>query len=755
MSRINNCIAFFKHQPFALAFFLLLFFALLLNLTIYKDFSITNDEPMHHVHGKVILDYYLGTDSTAALSPLDSNGKIIITHLPKRDPKIRGMNFFGGFPDLVVAVFIRMFPDADEYYLRHLITSFWGLLALLFAGILAKTISGWRAAFLAALILWLSPRFFGHSFYNPKDLPFATSYLIGLYLIVKITQALPRFNWKAISIFILVCGISIAIRVSGMLLIACFALSVFMWWLMESYQNKFSPNQFLRALYLLIFVIVISVAGFYATTLFWPFASKQTTALFSILSRLSNFEGFNAYELYFGKRYASADNPWHYGFVWTFITLPLTYLSGLLCLGFLFSKHIESGNIQLKNLFIALLLFAALFPPIYVIIRQSVLYNEARHILFIVPPFAVLAAIGFNRLFTYLQKTVFLYLGIGLFAVFTIEPALWMYRNHPLQGLYFSPIIGGEDGAFKKFDFDYWGFSAKPALEWVAENLTTTDAGPIRLRKFYGEHLILSHFIQSSYPNIFLVNDYRPENWDYEIRFTVEGKWDSTLLNRWPLPETIHEIKVDNTPVCAIIKNPHLNRLNELNEKLNSSENFAELVNTGLEFYKLGDYHRSIKSTLKAISINPNNAIAYNNLCSSYNQLKMYEKAEKAGLKAVSLDTANLLARSNLAMSRQGLNYLKANPRTSNDFLNLSYFNYLQNDIEESINMCFEALKLDPSNPLTYNNLCSFYNILGEFEKARIACEKAIALDPDYVQAKNNLKVSLEEIEKAKNLPRK
>jgi hypothetical protein len=430
-----------RKEPWRAAFLGLMAVAFLLICSIYKDFSITNDEPIHHVHGQVILDYFLGNDSTAGLSPIDSSGKLIRTFNPARDEYIRGMNFFGGFPDLLIAAMVKALPDADEYYIRHFMTALWGLLALFVAGLIARMIGGWRAAFLAALILWLSPRFFGHSFYNPKDLPFAAAYLTGLYFIMAIVQRLPRFAWKHIALFIPFLGISIATRVSGLLLPAYLGLALFVWWWMNYRSAAFEKQGILAGFKLLLLTVFVGFSGYAATTLFWPFAAENFAGPFKVLGKLTHFEVFDAYELYFGRWYNSPKNPWHYVFVWTFITLPLTYVLGLVLSPLLFRK--EGGRAAEGNFVVlatGLLLFAALFPPLYVIIKKSVVYNEARHLLFIVPPLAVITALSFDRIFRLLRNTAFQYLAIAVFLVFTLEPARWMLRNHPNQGMYFSPL---------------------------------------------------------------------------------------------------------------------------------------------------------------------------------------------------------------------------------------------------------------------------------------------------------------------------
>jgi tetratricopeptide (TPR) repeat protein len=750
MSKGLKYINIIKRHPFKYAFAGLILLALMVNISIYKDFSITNDEPIHHVHGQVILDYYLGNDSTAVLSPIDSSGNLIKTFTALRDAKIRGMNFFGGFPDLIVAAVAKIFPTTDQYHIRHLVTSFWGLLALIFAGLLARLISNWRAAFMAALILWLSPRFFGHSFYNPKDLPFAAIYIIALFLILKTIKSLPRFNWKAIAFLILSIGVSVAIRVSGMLLIAYLAMAMFAWWLLQKQVKPWGRLHIIRGIYLFVLTLLIAFAAYFSTTLFWPYASVNVWAPLLILPRLTNFELFNSFELYFGRWYNSNENPWHYGVVWTFASLPLTYLLAVFLYPVLFLKKNVKGE-PFILIAIGLLLFAAIFPLIYVILKNSVIYNEARHLLFIVPVFAVLTALSFERLFSMLQRTSYYFLSIAVFVAFTTEPALWILKNHPLQGMYFSPIIGGTQGAFKRLEFDYWGVSTKPALEWIANNTGATEQAPVRVKMFFGESIKARHFIVKYYPNLIFIPGNQLDNWDYEIKFTVEAKFDSTLIFNWPPEGTIHEIKAGGAPIAAIIKNPWLGKINNLEERINSASNANEMITIGLEAYSIGDYHRCIKATKKALVFDPENAIAWNNLCSAYNRLRMFELAVNAGKEALRIQPDFPLAKANLQQSITGMMVFESEPRTAGDYLSMSYYLFLQQDYTNGILMCFEALRLEPKNANAFNNLCSFYNLMGEYEKAKEACEQALQIDPDFILAKNNLGESLKGLENLKS----
>jgi hypothetical protein len=53
-------------------------------------------------------------------------------------------------------------------------------------------------------------------------------------------------------------------------------------------------------------------------------------------------------------------------------------------------------------------------------------------------------------------------LGLGL-----LEPALFQWRNHPNQAVYFNALAGGPRGAFGRYELDYWGNSVLQAARWA------------------------------------------------------------------------------------------------------------------------------------------------------------------------------------------------------------------------------------------------------------------------------------------------
>ena len=57
--------------------------------------------------------------------------------------------------------------------------------------------------------------------------------------------------------------------------------------------------------------------------------------------------------------------------------------------------------------------------------------------------------------------------GAVLLALGMAEPLLFQVRNHPNQIIYFTPLMGGPQAAFARYDMDYWGNSVLQAVEWT------------------------------------------------------------------------------------------------------------------------------------------------------------------------------------------------------------------------------------------------------------------------------------------------
>lgn len=111
----------------------------------------------------------------------------------------------------------------------------------------------------------------------------------------------------------------------------------------------------------------------------------------------------------------------------------------------------------------------AVLPVLLVIVKGSALYDGIRHLLFVSPILAVLAASGWaawllERDRPWLRRSAAALLAAGLVHVLAVH-----VRFHPNQTAYFNELVGGPRGAFAKFDMDYWGNCMLEAVAWSAE----------------------------------------------------------------------------------------------------------------------------------------------------------------------------------------------------------------------------------------------------------------------------------------------
>jgi hypothetical protein len=111
---------------------------------------------------------------------------------------------------------------------------------------------------------------------------------------------------------------------------------------------------------------------------------------------------------------------------------------------------------------LALLWFV--LPLLGIIADKSVLYDNFRQVLFLLPPLFVTAGIALQALFSKLKWGWLK----GLFLLAVLIPGLYAdVTLHPYQYVYYNSFVGGEAGAFRKFNLDYWATSYREAAQYV------------------------------------------------------------------------------------------------------------------------------------------------------------------------------------------------------------------------------------------------------------------------------------------------
>lgn len=413
--------------------------ALLLPLMLWvsPDYGVTWDELPRQAYGEKIWQFYQGQKGPDDFKP---------------DPT--GGHLYGGLFDVTAVGLQRRLP-LDPYVVRHALNAVAGWLGLVFCGLLAARLGGRTAGLLAMLLLATAPRYWGDAMNNPKDLPFAAAATAALAVLAGVPARYPVLPLARALTLGLAIGLALAIRPGGLLFLAYagLVLAVQTW-----RARDWTPRHLATTAAMLLLTTAL------ATTLplpVWPWLQQHPyTGLLEALAGVSHFE-WSGTMIFQGADVHSRRLPWTYVPVWLLYTTPLVLLAGgLLALPALGRR--TPGRAGAWGL-----LGAAAFPVGYVIARHSTLYDGIRHLLFIVPPLAALAALGWTALLGARPDAVRWGAALAL-AVGLAEPVAFSLRNHPHQIVYFNPLLGGPRAAAGRFELDYWGNCLFPAQQQIA-----------------------------------------------------------------------------------------------------------------------------------------------------------------------------------------------------------------------------------------------------------------------------------------------
>ncbi|MEM9916790.1 MAG: glycosyltransferase [Bacteroidota bacterium] len=537
------------------------------------DYGISGDEDVQKIYGEKILSYFeTDGEDDSALS-------------------YRNLYYYGGLFDYQAAWFNKYISWFDEYDTRHLLNSLVGFLLMLFTGLLARELSqSWKVAFFALLFMALSPRIFGHSMNNPKDIPFAAAYVFTLLHLIRFLKQLPSPGTKTVLMVIIGIAAAINVRVGGILLIAYFGLFTIMTVLLRpELRVQLSNTKFLIRMTSVGLFIVL--ASYFCGMLYWPYALQAPFSNpFTALSEMSNFST-SIRMLFQGEHLWSDEIAWYYIPLWIIISAPLFLLTGVLLFLVMCLTQLDRDK-RLPVLFIA---FTTIFPLAYAIYKGSSLYDGMRHFLFICPSLAVFSALGWKLLQDWQPGKVFGYASTAVLVALLAIPAFKMVKNHPYQYIYFNELIGGTDAAYGYYETDYWMNSMKGLCDWLIEN-------DERFKKQETVTILtnctvpVNHYIKKVNPNT-SVNYIRYRNrnqktGDYFLFFSRFVNKDLILSGAWPPKDVIYTEKVDDTVIGAV------------------SRIDTKYDNEGFKAEKAGNLDEAIVQYTKELEVHPKNELA-------------------------------------------------------------------------------------------------------------------------------------------------
>ena len=202
----------------AFLLFLIFFFT---GLSTFKDYGISVDEEYGRYAGFYWLNYILSFTSFDELKNIVGIklNEINDFTLGPALEVVANNPYYGVVFDLPLALIEVIFKvdDSKEYFhLRHLLTFLlFFVSSIFFYKLLLNRFLNYNIALIGTLFFVLSPRIYGHSFFNNKDIVFLSLATIALYYCFK---SLEKLSYKNLFILAIFAALSTAQRVLGIFL---------------------------------------------------------------------------------------------------------------------------------------------------------------------------------------------------------------------------------------------------------------------------------------------------------------------------------------------------------------------------------------------------------------------------------------------------------------------------------------------------------------------------------------------------------
>ena len=428
---------------------------LLLGLALAGDYGINHDEETHRDMARVNLNYALGK-GYGNERPIPSD------------------RFYGVAFELPLLLAERSLGSENYYHIHRLrltVIHLFFLVGGLFCYLLAYRLFNNRLIALFALLLFLlHPRIYAHSFFNSKDPPFLTMFVIALYLVER------AFRKDTLAVFLLLglaVGLLTNLRIMGLLLFAAvIGLRAFDVIAARSWAE--------RREILITSGLFIAAAGltWYALS---PNAWSQPWDYLTGALLLAADHPHSPPTLFQGALIPSNELPPHYALTWFLIsTPPPALLLGLVGIAALAGRALTRPGAILRNSplrFRCLLLACFALPLLGIALTGSNIYQGWRLLYFIYAPFLLLAAGGLHWLAAALSPRR-LYAAArpwrlaGAYAIAALAlalTALQMAQLHPLQQVYFNFLVDRTTPHHleSRYEMDYWGLATRPGLEYI------------------------------------------------------------------------------------------------------------------------------------------------------------------------------------------------------------------------------------------------------------------------------------------------
>ena len=345
------------------------------------------------------------------------------------------------------------------YLLRYLLTHLFFLTGGFCGALLVYRLFHSRGlALLALLVFVLQPRLYAHSFFNSKDLPFLSMFMVSLYLTHR------AFRTQTVGAF-LVCGVSVGLLTNlrimgGMMFPAVLALRGLDWLCGSPGQRK------------QVVATGAVFAGGSLVTLYGlsPYLWADPFELLTAIRTLAHHPVV-VRELFQGEIIGTDRLPPHFIPTWLAISTPSVTLGfGVLGATLVGGRSVRRVREALRNtdLRFGLLLLACLTLPVVAIGGLgSHLQDSWRHMFFLHAPLCVLGMWGVQWAGSGSPRAA---VGVSaLVWVGLLVTVVEMVRLHPYQHVYFNVLVDRAAPGYLSTHYvmDPWQHTCKEGLKFL------------------------------------------------------------------------------------------------------------------------------------------------------------------------------------------------------------------------------------------------------------------------------------------------
>ena len=427
-------------------FILYVFFGLyfLIGLVTYGDYGINIEEHTQRYSGFYWLNYVVNFFEIESLKEnvLDHLNKISSDYtLPNPQHYTYGTIF--DLPTAFVDVVFNIKESSFYFEYRHfLVFLIFFLSSIFFFQILFERFNNFFVSLFGTLLYILSPRIYGDSFHNNKDIIFLCFVVFSIFFAFKIFK---KIKTKNILLFSLFAAIATSTRVIGLFL----PISLIIFLYLEKLNDKSQSN--------IKYIIIILISYFLFLFIHWPYLWEDPFFNFIKYIIKSKDWIFSYYILFNGKYILTTSLPDSFIFTWIGISSPILnlilffygffYVSKRLFFRFTsinqeksYNNDFWRGNGEMKDSYI----FFNLLSIISILVFLNVsLVSGWRHLYFL-----NIFLIYFSSFSIKIFRIIFKKYKTRLVLILLILLIPNIYKLiifHPFQSLYLNEILNDKD----------------------------------------------------------------------------------------------------------------------------------------------------------------------------------------------------------------------------------------------------------------------------------------------------------------------